>query len=152
MEFSNSLIIRLSKWYKIDSETGCWNSVKGINSSGYSLINILGKKYLAHRVFYSFYNENFDDTKLVCHKCDNRKCVNPDHLFLGTYSDNSQDRENKNRGRDSRGSKNGNNKLLESSVLEILNSSLSSRKLGILYGVSHRTILNIKKKYSWRHL
>jgi len=76
------------EFYKRISKTDiCWNWIGNRNSEGYGIF----KGHLAHRVaFLNAYNR-LDKDKLICHRCDNPSCVRPDHLFEGTYFDNSKD-------------------------------------------------------------
>lgn len=68
-------------------ENGCWNWKGKIHPSGY--VDLYGSK--AHRVSYEAFVDKIPDGKLVLHKCDNRKCVNPEHLYIGTHKDNVRD-------------------------------------------------------------
>ena len=86
----------------------------------------------------------------VCHHCDNRFCVNPAHLFLGTQSDNINDSVDKGRWYIPIGEKNGRAKLTYTQVEEIRSSALSMAKLAVKYGVSRWTIWNIRKNVSWK--
>lgn len=102
---------RFPKRYVVDEETGCWNWIGGINCNGYGIIGglINGKSYakkgsniLAHRVSWIIHNGEIPDSKdahgtVVRHSCDNRKCVNPKHLVLGTQGDNVRDMDLKGR-------------------------------------------------------
>lgn len=83
---------------KRDPETGCLNYRGWINTNGYGRIRIGKKSCGAHRVAYEVFIGPIPEGMLVCHKCDNRRCIEPTHLFLGTHADNTQDMLQKGRG------------------------------------------------------
>lgn len=131
-----------------------------LGNHGYPSIGqkINGVNYhMAHRFVYAKTFGNFDISLCVLHKCDNRKCINPDHLFLGDRVVNNKDRHKK--GRTSKvartnGLINGMCKLTPEQVIEIRLSKgcMSQSKLAHLYGVSQTNISRIQLNKQWRHL
>jgi len=81
---------------KVEKTESCWAFKGAVNNSGYASIVLVespGKKrtYMAHRIAWELFNGGIPSGLCVLHKCDNRVCVRPDHLFLGTHKDNTQD-------------------------------------------------------------
>lgn len=138
---------------------GCWEwTGKSCSTGGYGLITSGGKQILLHRLSYELHHpltNPIDDIKLyVLHSCDNRKCVNPSHLSLGTSQDNMNDMVE--RGRSTIGEKNPQAKLTEQQVIEIRTRHAGIRgqhtQLATEYGVTDRTISDIINRRSWAHL
>jgi hypothetical protein len=132
---------------------GCWYWTGSYNASGYGLFHnmtLLKPSVTAHRFSYQFYKGEIINNMQVLHSCDNRKCVNPDHLFLGTNLDNVMDKMRK--GRVANGERMKTNKLTKYQVLEIRASDLGCTELGKRYNLDRRTIYTIKKRITWKHL
>lgn len=83
-------------------EVGCWIWMRGLNGRGYPFMRVRGRSMRAHRVSYEVFNGPLNPSLMVCHRCDTPSCVNPDHLFLGTNSENILDSVSKCRHRQSR--------------------------------------------------
>lgn len=84
-------------WSKVQKTDDCWLWRATRFPKGYGQIKIKGRRRLAHRVAWELTNGPIPDGLQVCHHCDNPPCVRPDHLFLGTQSDNIQDAVSKGR-------------------------------------------------------
>ena len=110
--------------------------------SKYPSVKYKNKTYHLHRLAYMNKFGNIPDNMNVCHRCDNPACINPDHLFLGTRKDNTQDMIKK--GRVYRGKGESRQKLTEEQIIDIYKSPLSSYKLSKIYNVSSTQIRRIK--------
>lgn len=148
-------------WEKVNikTELECWEWEGSKYYNGYGQFYKAPMKIVAHRMSYELtYGEIRNKKLLVCHKCDNRGCVNPNHLFLGTFIDNFIDMDNKNRRviGDTRGEKNGRAKLTVDDVLKIRKSyirgQISAKKLGEKYGIAESTCLRIINNQGWKHV
>jgi hypothetical protein len=124
-----------------------------LDKDGYSLASINRKKMPGHRAAFKLANPDLDMTDLcVLHKlhCTSRACINPEHLYLGTKWDNCQDQIAL--GTFVKGELNGKALVTEKDVIEIRNSTLSTRELATQFNVSYHTIWDIRKGRSWKHL
>src|SRR6266702_5022145 len=123
-------------------DDGCWMFTGGWNGGGYGNIWDSGHTRSAHVVSYEIHIGPVPKNLCVCHTCDNRWCVNPKHLFLGTNKDNLDDMTKK--GRDRRiGAQNGRSVLSLVQVYEIRllldSKQLSQQAIASLFGVSRST-------------
>jgi hypothetical protein len=149
-----SLIRRFSK--KIRMTDTCWEWTARRDENGYGRIRLGSAEtdmMLAHRVSWAIHFGE-PGQNLVCHSCDNPSCVNPNHLFLGSYSDNNLDMKTKDR--HTRGERSGTAKLTESDAISIKRdyaSGLGSMKLVAgRYGVSTMHVCRIVNGERWSHL
>lgn len=154
---------RFNQSYKKDETTGCWvwlGKSRSGSSGLYGRIQVNKKTIPAHRFSWELHNEQkIPDGMFVLHKCDNPECVNPEHLFLGTHQDNTNDKVSKNRQakgdsfkhrKPAKGSANGLAKLTEESAKKIFNDTRPQRKIAETYGVSQAVVSNIKLMKTWK--
>lgn len=131
----------------------CWPWTSSIvGRCGYGKITVDGKSERAHRLVYVLANGPIPGGKFVCHRCDNRLCVNPRHLFLGTNADNMADMVRKGRGRGGRGEKHGASKLRAADIPSIRMDTRSYAAIGRDYGVGRTAIASVKLGETWRHV
>lgn len=133
--------------------SGCWLWT-AVTRAGYGQLEVAGKKKYAHRLAFESWVGPIPDGMYVCHKCDVRACINPDHLFIGTAADNVRDAAHKGlhftwigRGEQSRSAK-----LTEAQVVEIRQSRLSGVATAKIYGVTPSVISEIRNRKSWAHV
>jgi hypothetical protein len=139
-------------WSKVDKSGECWEWTAGLSTVGYGKFGVgRNETVVAHRYSYELEFGKIEDGLLVCHRCDNRKCVRPSHLFLGTHLDNTTDALNK--GRLAFGERQGTAKLTEEKVAEIilLKGKMFQRDVAKLFGISQTQVSRIQARKHWRH-
>ena len=132
-------------WDKVDVKgpNDCWEWQAGLNNSGYGSFRFNGKIQTAQRASYLLNVGEIPEGMVVRHKCDNRACVNPAHLELGSYSENNQDMVNRDRRQ---------YKLTIDQVRMIrkrLADGALQKHLAAEYGVSFGLISHIKNDRTW---
>lgn len=124
------------------SYSECWVWTGAISMQGYGLVTRDKKHTSSHRIAWELQYGPIPDGMCVCHHCDNRKCCNPNHLFLGTNEDNMRDMYQKNRH-----AKYKERKLTNAQVGNIVRQhtveKISQRELASIYGVNRTTIARI---------
>lgn len=143
---------------RVERTEGCWNWTGEIRENGYGSFHPAPKrgqtdKSYAHRFAFELMFGVIPEGMCVCHKCDNRRCVNPGHLFLGTHQDNMDDMVAKGRG--CKGSRSPLSKLTESDVATIRAlraQGTTPADLARQYGVAPSNITQIIKRRTWRHV
>lgn len=138
------------------SRTSCWIWGGAGKGNGYGSFSLAGSTLPAHRAAYILFNGRDPGLMDVCHRCDNRACVNPDHLFLGTRLENMQDCMRK--GRTARGERLGNRradrgsaaKLTWDQVNAIRSSGEPAKVLAARYGVTNDNINRIRRNDTWK--
>jgi hypothetical protein len=169
-----SLKCRLLNRIKIKDE--CWEWQGKITNAGYGEIRNSQKYSLVHRLSYEIFKGEIPLDKIVCHECDNKKCINPDHLWIGTYKENYDYAKFKNRipdqtgwkhteetkkkfkfrpHADRRGEKHHLSKFTNEDVLnirELLKKGVTQKEIASKYGVRQTTISRIKNKDRWNHI
>lgn len=147
---------RFDDSYHADPISGCWNWTKAPGSNGYGRLRVADRMLSAHRVSWELHigpvpeGEGYHGT-CVLHRCDNRACVNPAHLFLGTTADNMADKRTK--GRQARGDHNGRAKLAADQILELRDRrGQLQRELAEEFGISQGQVSDIRSGKRWAHL
>ena len=140
-------------WSKVDKNApnGCWHYLGHINRDGYGVIKLDGY-YLAHRYAYEKVIGKIPDGLHALHKCNNPRCCNPEHLYLGDDAANAQDKVRA--GRSTRGERNHTARLTAAQVLEIraLRGKLKQEDIAAQYGISFSYVYQIWGRHTWRHL
>ena len=145
-----TLIEKIKLKSEVNPVSGCWEWSKGKNGTGYAQIRHDGKARLAHRVSYMEAYGAIPDDLHLCHRCDNRACVNPEHLFVGDDKANSDDKLSK--GRQARGESHGMRKLGIPEIYLIRAAHGTNEAIGLLYGITAGAVSMIKHRKRWAHV
>ena len=157
-------------WTNVDRSSQCWEWRSSKDLDGYGLYHLPNphRKVRAHRFAYELTHGTIPRGLMVCHTCDNRACVRPDHLFLGTAADNAADMVRKGRslrGDDApahrfaakrpRGERHPHAKLTADKVREmraLYAAGVPYSELAARYGITHRTAVTAVQGINWKHV
>ena len=141
---------------KVGIPNDCWEWMGCRTNMGYGCFSVNNRMRLASRVAYELKNEKIPEGLCVLHKCDNPPCCNPNHLFLGTRTDNHIDKMEKGRQRGPTGEKHFSHKLTENEVISIRkeygNGGTSFSKIAVKYRVSKSAVGHAISKLTWKHI
>lgn len=153
-------------WSKVDirSKKECWPWT-GFSFGGYGRFWFKQRSVQSPRIAWMLTYGRIGHGLFVCHRCDNRLCVNPLHLFLGTNAENMADMKAKGRAVSpiknnptlaARGIRAGQAKLNDRQIVRIRKMAargvVSQRRIGVLFGVDHKTIGAIVHRRTWAHV
>ena len=143
-------------WARVRKGDGdsCWEWTGKLMPNGYGVIRWFRRTTSPHRVSYGM-AFGPPGEKLVCHRCDNRKCVRPGHLFLGTAADNIADMIAKGRNRPPRGELSGRTNLSNGDILRmrvLANDGVMQKELAVRYGISPKQVSVIVTGKQWAHV
>jgi len=149
-----NIIDRFNQYVTYEPNTGCHLWIGNYRKTGYGGFTYYNNKSMtSSRAAYLIFKGEIPDKMQVCHTCDVRECVNPDHLFLGTISQNIKDKFNK--GRCAKGKSNFMSKLNESNVVMIkhlIKEGYSNSYIGKLFNVTDQNIYYIRHNKTWKHI
>lgn len=155
---------RLKKSFEkhVVKQDGCWDWKGSINRNGYTVMSCRKEigPITGHKASWVIHKGSIPQYMHVCHTCDNRRCTNPDHLWIGTHKENNDDKISKGRARWAQpphkvGSDNGASKLVDEEVKKIkmlIESGRSCYSISKEFSVSSTTIKRIKNGINWSHI
>lgn len=144
--------VRLARRSRLNELTGCLEWQGAVDKDGYGFLEIAKKGYRAHRISYELHIGPIPNGFNVCHKCDNRRCINANHLFIGTQKDNMQDCSKKGRLRDQKGALSTSAILSPEDILKIRADTRTHREIAKVYNISCASVSLIKNYKQWTNV
>lgn len=147
--------VEVRLWRRVDrgAPGACWEWQGAINSHGYGTIREWCKSKGTHVIAYRSTHGDVPQGMYVCHRCDNRKCCNPAHLFLGTNAENIADRDAKRR--QARGSRIKRARISEADaaiIRYLTDCGANGKALAKLYGINQSAVSAIHRRRTWAHV
>lgn len=136
--YKQRLIRQLLRKVSVDDRSGCWNWTASLQRNGYTQTRAWGKMMPAHRASFIAFNGRISEGLEVCHSCDNKRCINPAHLVLGTHQSNMKDA--KERGLMRAGSRHPTSKPVEINGAIYGSMNEAERALGLWKGWARRLV------------
>jgi hypothetical protein len=137
----------------VKQDGGCWLYTGPLAESGYGSVSVKRAQVRVHRLAWSTVNGAIPDGLVVCHRCDVRNCVNPDHLFIGTVADNARDMVNKGRSAKKAGEEHNQARLTIEQVREmraLSDTGVTNIALAARFGISNQQVAKIVLRQRWR--
>lgn len=148
-----SMLDRITEKVTYEPNSGCWLWTGGLSSYGYGATQFQGRQLLMHRVVFEMYNGAVPGTGVLCHRCNVRSCVNPDHIYIGTAQSNVMDAVRS--GRHAHGTTHGCSKLSDCKVRqmrELSATGMTYADIAKRFGVARPTAAKACKGMSWQHV
>ena len=144
---------RFAEHITYEPNSGCWLWTAALSSYGYAATLIAQRQLLVHRVMFEQVYGAVPAGHILCHRCNVRSCVNPDHVYIGTALTNAQDAVRARR--HTHGEMSGRAKLTDSAVSKMRTLHASGVRISVIaerFGVSRPTAAKACKGSSWKHV